>query len=99
MAFPPHLTRKGKQIGRQGNHCLACMSANCEPSNQSFETDREATVCTASRRFLPFCGRFRKRAFRNALGQETPTALCVARVVALSAKRSPDKKTEHREAR
>ena len=33
------------------------MTANCEPSNQSFETDREATVCTASRRFLPFCGR------------------------------------------
>src|SRR6516165_886267 len=38
---------------------LACMTANCEPSNQSFETDREATVCSASRRFLPFCGRFR----------------------------------------
>jgi hypothetical protein len=33
---------------------LACMTANREPSNQSFETDREATVCTASRRFLPF---------------------------------------------
>jgi hypothetical protein len=32
------------------------MTANREPSNQSFETDREATVCTASRRFLPFCG-------------------------------------------
>ena len=30
------------------------MTANREPSNQSFETDREATVCTASRRFLPF---------------------------------------------
>ena len=38
-------------------------------------------------------------AFCNAIGEETPTALCVARVVALSAKRSPDKKTEHREAR
>jgi hypothetical protein len=36
---------------------LACMTANREPSNQSFETDREATVCTASRRFLPLCGR------------------------------------------
>jgi len=35
---------------------LACMTANCEPSNQSFETDREATVCTASRRFLPLHG-------------------------------------------
>jgi hypothetical protein len=31
------------------------MTANLEPSNQSFETDREATVCTASRRFLLFC--------------------------------------------
>jgi len=28
------------------------MTANREPSNQSFETDREATVCTASRRFF-----------------------------------------------
>jgi hypothetical protein len=28
------------------------MTANREPSNQSFETDREATVCTANRRFL-----------------------------------------------
>ena len=34
--------------------CLACMAANREPSNQSVEIDREATVCTASRRFLPF---------------------------------------------
>jgi hypothetical protein len=33
------------------------MTANREPSNQSFEIDREATVCTASRRFLPFCPR------------------------------------------
>jgi hypothetical protein len=33
---------------------LACMTANREPSNQGFEIDREATVCTASRRFLPF---------------------------------------------
>jgi hypothetical protein len=32
------------------------MTANREPSNQSFETDREATVCTANRRFLLFCG-------------------------------------------
>jgi hypothetical protein len=40
---------------------LACMTANHEPSNQSFEIDREATVCTASRRFLPFCGRVQKR--------------------------------------
>ena len=36
---------------------LACMTANREPSSQSFEIDREATVCTASRRFLPLCGR------------------------------------------
>jgi hypothetical protein len=33
------------------------MTANREPSNQSFEVDREATVCFASRRFLPLCGR------------------------------------------
>jgi hypothetical protein len=33
---------------------LACMTANREPSNQGFEIDREATVCSASRRFLPF---------------------------------------------
>ena len=31
---------------------LACMTASCEPSNQSFEVDREATVCYASRRFF-----------------------------------------------
>jgi hypothetical protein len=31
---------------------LACMTANREPSNQSFEIDREATVCFASRRFF-----------------------------------------------
>ena len=31
---------------------LACMTANREPSNQSFEVDREATVCSASRRFF-----------------------------------------------
>jgi hypothetical protein len=36
---------------------LACMTANHEPSNRSFEIDREATVCAASRRFLPLCGR------------------------------------------
>src|SRR5215469_1672361 len=35
---------------------LACMTANREPSNQSFEIDREATVCSASRRFLPLYG-------------------------------------------
>jgi hypothetical protein len=28
------------------------MTANREPSNQGFEIDRDATVCTASRRFL-----------------------------------------------
>jgi len=28
------------------------MTANREPSNQSFEIDREATVCTAGRRFF-----------------------------------------------
>jgi len=28
------------------------MTASREPSNQSFEVDREATVCSASRRFF-----------------------------------------------
>jgi len=46
---------------------LACMTANYEPSNQSFETDREATVCSASRRFLPFCERFRNPQYSAAL--------------------------------
>jgi hypothetical protein len=36
---------------------LACMTANREPSNQSFEVDREATVRTASRRFFIVIGR------------------------------------------
>src|SRR5215831_3041613 len=47
---------------------LACMTANREPPNQSFEIDREATVCTASRRFLPLCGRvpLRETGLRNA---------------------------------
>jgi hypothetical protein len=31
---------------------LACMTASREQSNQSFEFDREATVCFASRRFF-----------------------------------------------
>jgi hypothetical protein len=31
---------------------LAFMSANREPSNQSFDVDREATVCLANRRFF-----------------------------------------------
>jgi hypothetical protein len=31
---------------------LACMNANREPSNQSFEIDREAAVCSADRRFF-----------------------------------------------
>jgi hypothetical protein len=35
----------------------SCMTANREPSNQSFEVDREATVCTASRRFFIAIGR------------------------------------------
>ncbi len=38
---------------------LACMTANRERSNQSFEGDREATVCFASRRFfLIISGKF-----------------------------------------
>jgi hypothetical protein len=33
------------------------MSTNREPSNQSFEVDREATVCSANRRFFLTCRR------------------------------------------
>jgi hypothetical protein len=46
--------QNGKQIGRQGESLLACMTASREPSNQSFEVDREAAVCSANRRFLLF---------------------------------------------
>ena len=48
---------------------LACMTANREPSNQSFEIDREATVCSASRRFLPFD---RWPALNTVNGKERP---------------------------
>jgi hypothetical protein len=50
LPFPHWLPETDKQIGRQGTF----MTANREPSNQSFEIDREATVCSASRRFLLF---------------------------------------------
>jgi hypothetical protein len=41
------------------------MTASREPSNQSFEFDREATVCSASRRFLAFGkSRLLSRAFQ-----------------------------------
>jgi hypothetical protein len=44
--------QNGKQIRRQGESLLACMTASREPSNQSFEIDREAAVCSANRRFF-----------------------------------------------
>src|SRR5262249_22897796 len=49
---------------------LACMTANREPSNQSFEIDREATVCTASRRFLPFERTPPRLLFRSQTGDK-----------------------------
>jgi len=52
-------------LRRQGNHLLACMTANSEPSNQSFEVDREATVCFASRRFFLGDGRCGRRFSRG----------------------------------
>jgi hypothetical protein len=56
---------------------LACMTANHEPSNRSFEIDREATVCTASRRFLPLCGRFQKPTkFNGPCDRRIIPALC-----------------------
>jgi hypothetical protein len=55
-AFPPHLPPETEADRTPRGSLLACMTANREPSNQSFEVDREATVCTASRRFLPLCG-------------------------------------------
>jgi hypothetical protein len=57
MVFPLHLTPETGADRTPRESSLACMTANREPSNQSFEIDREATVCTASRRFLPLCGR------------------------------------------
>src|SRR5262249_50885229 len=51
---------------------LACMTANREPSNQSFEIDREATVCTASRRFLPLWGRETARTHGTSLAGQFP---------------------------
>jgi hypothetical protein len=49
------------------------MTADHEPSNQSFEIDREATVCTASR-CLPLSGRDSTLHLRHAflVGVLTP---------------------------
>jgi hypothetical protein len=49
------------------------MTANREPSNQSFEVDREATVCSASRRF-----------FLRLVAPSCTVIALVARVVATS---------------
>jgi hypothetical protein len=54
--FPPPLHPETEADRTPRESLLACMTANREPSNQSFETDREATVCTASRRFLLVSG-------------------------------------------
>src|SRR6516165_3743901 len=54
-AFPPHLPPETEADRTPRGLLLACMTASCEPSNQSFETDREATVCYASRRFFFDC--------------------------------------------
>src|SRR5215831_5712601 len=51
-AFPPHLPPETEADRTPRGSLLACMTASCEPSNQSFEVDREATVCYASRRFF-----------------------------------------------
>jgi hypothetical protein len=55
---------------------LACMTANREPSNQSFETDREATVCAASRRFLPLCGQEAARTRGTSLAADVRSGPC-----------------------
>src|SRR6516162_2011707 len=51
-AFPPHLPPETEADRTPRGSLLACMTASREPSNQSFEFDREATVCSASRRFF-----------------------------------------------
>src|SRR6516165_4384099 len=54
-AFPPHLPPETEADRTPRESLLACMTASREPSNQSFEVDREATVCYASRRFFLDC--------------------------------------------
>src|SRR6516165_5730620 len=51
-AFPPHLPPETEADRTPRGSLLACMTASREQSNQSFEFDREATVCYASRRFF-----------------------------------------------
>src|SRR6516162_6630421 len=51
-AFPPHLPPETEVDRTPRGSLLACMTASREPSNQSFEVDREATVRYASRRFF-----------------------------------------------
>src|SRR5262245_56099778 len=51
-AFPPICPAERSVDRTPKGITLACMTASREPSNQSFEVDREATVCFASRRFL-----------------------------------------------
>src|SRR6516164_11715356 len=51
-AFPPHLPPETEADRTPRGSLLACMTASREPSNQSFEVDREATVCFAGRRFF-----------------------------------------------
>jgi hypothetical protein len=66
------------------------MTASREPSNQSFEFDREATVCFASRRFflMVSCAiDLRKRHFSHA--GSTQVADCFARLSAASSARRP----------
>jgi hypothetical protein len=51
-AFPPICPAERQADRTPRGSLLAFMSANREPSNQSFEVDREATVCLANRRFF-----------------------------------------------
>ena len=46
-AFPPHLLPETEADRTPRGSLLVCMTASREPSNQSFETDREATGCTS----------------------------------------------------
>jgi hypothetical protein len=67
------------------------MTANHELSNRSFEIDREATVCTASRRFLPFCRRSpQKRVTRSPpqllVGQSSVPSACSSAFVMFGSK-------------
>jgi hypothetical protein len=57
MVFPPQSDPETEADRTPRESLLACMTANREPSNQSFEIDREATVCNCKPSLLYAIGR------------------------------------------